>query len=123
MMAKKKRRPPAMRGPAGKGPQGLLAQVQKMQEEMAQAQEALSEETLTVSAGGGAVTITISGDQQIERVEVDPDLLDPEEREMLQDLLVAAFNQALEQAKALAAERMGSVTAGLDVPGLGDLGI
>jgi DNA-binding YbaB/EbfC family protein len=122
-MAKKKRRPPAMRGPVPKGGQGLLAQVQKMQEEMAQAQEALAEETLTVTAGGGAVTITITGDQHIERVEVDPDLLDPEEREMLQDLLVAAFNQALEQAKELAAQRIGTVTSGLDVPGLGDLGI
>jgi DNA-binding YbaB/EbfC family protein len=122
-MAKKKRRPPAMGGPAPKGGQGLLAQVQKMQEEMAQAQEALADETLTVTAGGGAVTITITGDQHIERVEVDPDLLDPEEREMLQDLLVAAFNQALEQAKELAAQRIGSVTSGLDVPGLGDLGI
>jgi DNA-binding YbaB/EbfC family protein len=122
-MAKKKRRPPAMRGPAPKGGQGLLAQVQKMQEEMAQAQEALAEETLTVSAGGGAVTIVITGSQHVERVEVDPDLLDPEERDMLQDLLVAAFNQALDRAKELATERMGSVTAGIDVPGLGDLGI
>jgi DNA-binding YbaB/EbfC family protein len=94
-----------------------------MQEEMAQAQESLSDETLTVTAGGGAVTVTITGDQRIERVEVDPELLDPEEREMLQDLLVAVFNQALEQAKELAAERIGGVTAGLDVPGLGDLGI
>jgi nucleoid-associated protein EbfC len=123
LMAKKKRRPPAMRAPGPKGGQGLLAQVQKMQEEMAQAQEALAEEVLTVSAGGGAVTVTITGSQHIEQVKVDPDLLDPEEREILQDLLVAAFNQALEQAKELAAQRMGSVTAGLDVPGLGDLGI
>jgi nucleoid-associated protein EbfC len=122
-MAKKKRRPPAMRSPGPKGGQGLLAQVQKMQEEMALAQETLAEEILTISAGGGAVTVTITGSQHIERVEVDPDLLDPEERDMLQDLLVAAFNQALEQAKELAAQRMGNVTAGLDVPGLGDLGI
>ena len=122
-MAKKKRRPPAMRAPSSKGGQGLLAQVQKMQEEMAQAQESLAEETLTVTAGGGAVTVTITGDQRIERVEVEPELLDPEEREILQDLLVAAFNQALDQVKELAAERIGGVTSGLDVPGLGDLGI
>ena len=101
----------------------MMAQVQKMQEDMAQTQDALAEERLTVTAGGGAITIVITGDQQIESVEIDPDLLDPEEQEMLQDMLVAAFNQAIEQAKELAAARMGALTAGLNLPGLADLGL
>jgi len=123
-MAKKKRRPPTMRTASGKGSQqGMMAQLQKMQEEMAQTQDSLAEEKLTVSAGGGAVSIVITGDQQIESIEVDPDLLDPEEQEMLQDLLVVALNQALQQSKELAASRMGSLTAGLNIPGLEGLGL
>lgn len=122
-MAKRKRRPPGLRGPSGKGAQGMLAQLQKVQEEMARTQDALAEERLTATAGGGAITVTITGDQRIERVEIDPDLLDPEERDLLQEMLVAAFNQALEQAKELAATRMGGVTSGLDLPGLDGLGL
>lgn len=122
-MAKRKRRPPGMRAPSSKGSQGMMAQLQKMQEDMAQAQDALADEQLTVTAGGGAITIVITGDQRIERVEIDPDLLDPEEQEMLQDMLVAAFNQATEQAKELAASRMSSLTSGLNLPGLDQLGL
>lgn len=122
-MAKRKRRPPGMRGPAAKGGKGMLAQLQKMQQDMAAAQESLADERVTVTAGGGAIEIVITGAQQIEEVTLDPDLLDPDEREMLQDMLVAAFNLALEQSKELAANRMGSLTAGLDVPGLPDLGL
>lgn len=122
-MAKRKRRPPGMRAPSGKGAQGMVAQLQKMQEEMAQTQDALADEMLTVTAGGGAVTIVITGDQRIESVEIDPDLLDPEEQEMLQDMLVAAFNQATEQAKELAASRMSGLTSGLGLPGLDELGL
>lgn len=122
-MSKKKRRPPGMRAPSGKGAQGMMAQLQKMQEEMAQTQDALADEVLTVTAGGGAVTITITGDQRVEQIEIDPDLLDPEEQEMLQDMLVAAFNQATEQAKALAANRMSGLTSGLNLPGLDELGL
>lgn len=124
-MAKKRRRPPAMRGPSGsKGSQqNMMAQLQKMQEEMAQTQDSLAEEELTVTAGGGAVSVVITGDQRVVSVEIDPDLLDPEEQEMLQDLLVAAFNQATEQSKELAASRMGNLTAGLNLPGLEGLGL
>ena len=122
-MAKRRRRPPGVRAPSAKGAQGMMAQLQKMQEEMEQAQDALAEERLTVTAGGGAITIVITGDQRVESVEIDPDLLDPEEQEMLQDMLVAAFNQATEQSKELASGRMGALTAGLNVPGLGNLGL
>lgn len=122
-MAKRKRRPPGMRAPSGKGTQGMMAQLQKMQEEMAETQDALATELLTVTAGGGAITIVVTGDQRIESIEIDPDLLDPEEQEMLQDLIVAAVNQAMEQAKDLATSRMSSLTAGLGLPGLDALGL
>lgn len=121
-MTKKKRRPPGMRAPSSKGAQGMMAQLQKMQEEMAQTQDALAEERLTVTAGGGAITVVITGDQRIESVAIDPDLLDPEEQDMLQDMLVAAFNQAVEQSKALGAARMSGLTSELGLPDLGELG-
>lgn len=106
-----------------KGPRGggnMLAQVQKMQEDMAAAQESLAEETVTVTAGGGAISIEITGHQRVEAITVDPELLDPEEAEMLQDMLVAAVNQAIEQSQAMAAERMEGITGGLG-GGLNDL--
>ncbi|MBN1313838.1 MAG: YbaB/EbfC family nucleoid-associated protein [Anaerolineales bacterium] len=122
-MTKKKRRPPGIRTPSGKGPKGMMAQIQKMQEEMTQTQEQLAEELLTVTAGGGAVTVVITGDQRVESIKIDPDLLDPEEKDILEDLLVAAVNQAVEQAKGLASDKMGSLTAGLNLPGLEGLGL
>ncbi len=96
----------------------LMAQVQKMQEEMAKVQEALSEEVLEVTVGGGAVRVLITGQQEVRAIEIDPELLDPEEVDMLQDMLVAAVNQAIEKSQALAAERLQSVTGGLSLPGL-----
>jgi DNA-binding YbaB/EbfC family protein len=112
-------------GPRGGG--NMLAQVQKMQEDMATAQESLADETVTVTAGGGAISIEITGHQRVEAITVDPELLDPEEVEMLQDMLVAAVNQAIEQSQAMAAERMEGITGGLDLGGglgglLGGLG-
>ena len=95
-----------------------MAQVQKMQEEMARVQQALAEEVLEVTVGGGAVRVTITGQQEVRAIEVDPELLDPEEVEMLQDMLVAAINQAIEKSQALAAERLQAVTGGLSLPGL-----
>ena len=122
-MTKRKRRPAAMRAPSAKGGQGMMAQLQKMQEEMEQTQQSLADETLEVTAGGGAVTIVITGDQRVQSIEIDEDLLDPEEKEMVQDLLVAAFNQATEQSKELAASKMGDLTAGLNLPGMEGLGL
>lgn len=101
----------------GPKPGNMLAQVAQMQQQMAQAQEALAAETVTVTAGGGAISIVITGHQRLESIDINPELLDPEEKEMLQDLLVAAVNQAIEQSQALAAERMEGITGGLS--GLG----
>lgn len=106
---------------------GILGQVQKMQEEMAAAQEALEQETLDVTVGGGAITITITGHQRVQAININPDAIDLEDEEWmtdLQDLLVAAVNQAIEQSQALAAERMEGITGGLGgmLPGgLGDM--
>ena len=105
----------------------MMAQVQKMQQEMAVAQEALADETVTVTAGGGAISIEITGHQRVESITLDPEVVDPEDVEMLQDMLVAAVNQAIEQSQAMAAERMEGITGGLDLGGglddlLGGLG-
>ena len=101
-------------------PSNMLAQVQQMQAEMAQAQEALADETVTVTAGGGAITIEITGHQRLNSIQIEPDLIDPEEREMLQDMLVAAVNAAIEQSQTMAAEKMEGITGGLG-GGMGDL--
>ncbi|RMG96891.1 MAG: YbaB/EbfC family nucleoid-associated protein [Chloroflexi bacterium] len=101
-------------------PRNMLAQFQQMQQQMAEAQEALAHETVTVTAGGGAISITITGHQRVQAIEIDPELLDGDDVEMLQDMLVAAVNAAIEQSQTMAAERMESITGGLG-GGLTDL--
>jgi DNA-binding YbaB/EbfC family protein len=96
----------------------MMGQFQEMQKQMAAQQEALATETVSVTAGGGAITIVITGHQRIQSIEIEPDLLDPEEIEMLQDMLVAAVNASIEQSQAMAAEKMEGLTGGL---GLNDL--
>lgn len=97
---------------------GMLQQLQRMQQEMVKAQEALADETLEVSAGGGAITIVITGHQRIKSITVKPEVVDPEDVDMLQDLLVAAVNQAIEQSQAMAAQRLEGLTGGMNIPGL-----
>jgi DNA-binding YbaB/EbfC family protein len=97
---------------------GMLQQVQRMQEEMARVQEELKDETVTASVGGGVVTVVMNGQQDLVSIQIAPEAVDPEDVDMLQDLLVAAFNSAMEQARALAAERLAEVTGGLSIPGL-----
>jgi DNA-binding YbaB/EbfC family protein len=96
-------------------PGNLMSQVQQMQEQMASQQEALATETVSVSAGGGAITVVITGHQRIQSIEIQPELIDPEEADMLQDMLVAAVNSAIEQSQAMAAERMEGLTGGLNI--------
>jgi DNA-binding YbaB/EbfC family protein len=95
---------------------GLMAQVQKLQEEMGKTQEALGQEELTVSAGGGAVTVVITGHREFKSITIKPEVIDPDDVEMLQDLLLAAVNDAVEKAKALEEERMGALTGGMGLP-------
>jgi|CXWJ01.1.fsa_nt_gi DNA-binding YbaB/EbfC family protein len=97
----------------GGNPNDMLAQVQKMQADMATAQTALENETLTVSAGGGAITITITGHQRVRGITIDKELLTPDEAEFLQDMLMAGINAAIEQSQALAAQRMEGITGGV----------
>ena len=106
-------------------PNNMMAQFQEMQKKMAEAQKELEQETVTVTAGGGAITIVITGHQRVQSIEIDPELLDPEEAEMLQDMLVAGVNTAIEQSQAMSAERMEGITGnvgGLDEM-LGGLGL
>jgi DNA-binding YbaB/EbfC family protein len=97
---------------------GLQQQMAQFQEQMAQTQETLAEETVSASSGGGVVRVVANGNQQIESLTIDPEVVDPEDVEMLQDLVLAAVNEALEKAKALAEEKMGALTGGLSIPGL-----
>lgn len=109
-------------GRAFGGPQmgggSMMKQIQKLQEDMAKTQEALAQETLTVTAGGGAVTIVITGNQRIQSITLKPEVVNPEDVEMLQDLIVAAVNEAIEASQNHAAERMQGLTGGLNIPGL-----
>ena len=106
------------RMPAGGGNMGgMMQQIQKMQEDMVKAQEALADETIEVTAGGGMIKIVITGHQRIESIEIKPEIVDADDVEMLQDILVAAVNQAVEQSQAMAAERLEGLTGGLNLPG------
>lgn len=96
----------------------MLQQLQKLQEEMVQTQEALGDETVTVTAGGGAITVVISGHQKIQSITIAPEVVDPDDVEMLQDLVTAAVNEAIEKSQQLAADRLGALTGGLNIPGL-----
>jgi hypothetical protein len=106
------------------GQAGMLKQLQKMQQDMMEAQEALENETVEVSVGGGAITIVITGHQRVQSLAINPDVVDLEDEEWvndLQDLLVAGINQAIEQSQTMAADRMENITGGLG-GGLGGLG-
>lgn len=102
----------------------MLKQVQEMQAEMAKAQESLKDETVEASTGGGMVKVTMSGDLVLRDLAIDPEAIDPEDSEMLSDMVTAAVNEALRQAQDLAAKRMEAASGGLAGPGgLGGLGI
>jgi DNA-binding YbaB/EbfC family protein len=91
----------------------MMAQIQKLQKQMEEAQAQLAIETVTASAGGGAIKVTMTGDQKCRAVEISPDLLKDADAEMLQDLVLSAVNMALDQSRELAAERMGPLAGGL----------
>ncbi len=98
--------------------QGMMKQMQKMQKQMGEAQEKLGDERLEGSAGGGMVKVIVSGDKKIVEVIVDPSVIDPEDAEMLQDLIVIATNDAMEKAEELSNSTMGQFTKGLNLPGM-----
>ena len=99
--------------------QQMMQQVQKMQKDMELAQEELKDEVVEASAGGGMVTVKISGALELREVKIDPAAVDPEDVEILGDMVLAAVNEALRMAQELAESKMGGATAGLDLGALG----
>ena len=105
----------------GGGPsnmQSMIRQAQKMQEQMTSLQEELDAREYDVAAGGGAVKIKITGKKEILSVNLDPDLVDPDDIESLQDVLIAACNEAVRKVESVSAEEMGKVTGGMSLPGM-----
>jgi len=96
----------------------LLKKAQQLQEKMAKLQEELSEKTVETSAGGGMVTVIATGKQEIASIKIDPEVVNQEDIEMLEDLVLAAVNDALFQAKQMASDEMTKLTGGVNIPGL-----
>lgn len=109
----RRRRQRKQKLPAGQ--KQMLEQLSQLQAQMLEAQEQLGEETVTVTVGGGVVSVVMTGHQKLESISIQPEVLDPDDVEMLQDLIIAAVNEAVEKSKELAAQRMGSFTGPLGV--------
>ena len=101
----------------------LMKQAQQMQEQLAQAQNEVANEVVEASAGGGMVTVKATGSGQITEIKIKPEAIDPEDPEVLEDMVLAAVNEGLRSAQELAANKMGGLTGGLDLGGLGLPGI
>jgi hypothetical protein len=97
---------------------GLAGQLQAMQQQMLDAQQELGDQTVQVSAGGGAIVVVMSGHQKLQSITIDPEVVNPEDVEMLQDLILSVVNEAVEASQKLAEEKMGGITGGLNLPGL-----
>lgn len=96
----------------------LMRQVKELQTKLAKAQEELATTMVEASAGGGAVTIVISGQQKFQSVRISPEAVDPSEIGLLEDLVLAAINEAMEKSQQLAQDRLGGLAGGLNIPGL-----
>jgi nucleoid-associated protein EbfC len=96
----------------------MMKQVQKMQAEMLEAQEQLKDEVVEASAGGGMVKVKMTGGLDLKEIKIDPDAIDPEDAEVLEDMITAAVNEALRSAQELAESKLGGATGGLGLPGL-----
>jgi len=107
---------PSAGGGGGMG--DMMKQVQKMQEDMATLQAELEERTETVTAGGGAITVTASGKKEITEIIINPEVVDPDDVEMLQDLVVAAVNEALRKIEEMTNTEMSKITGGMSLPGM-----
>jgi nucleoid-associated protein EbfC len=107
-----------MKGMPGMG--NLMKQVQKMQEKMGEVQAQLENKTVTAEAGGGMIKVTANGRQQIVKIDLEKEVVDPEDIDMLEDLIVAAVNKALEESNNMAQEEMSKVTSGMlpNIPGM-----
>lgn len=96
----------------------MMQQAQELQARLAKAQEKLAEATVEATAGGGAVTVTVTGQQQVKSIKIAPEAINPDDAEMLEDLVLAAVNEAMAKSQELAAESMRKATGGLNIPGL-----
>jgi DNA-binding YbaB/EbfC family protein len=96
----------------------MMKQAQKMQAKIMKIQEEMAEKSVEASSGGGMVSVTANGKQEILEIRIEPEVVDPEDVEMLQDLVAAAVNEALKKAQEMVAEEMAKVTGGMSIPGL-----
>lgn len=113
-----KARLPQGYGGGAQNMQAMLRQAQKMQEEMQQKQADLEEMVYDISAGGGAVTLKINGKKEISELKIDPEVIDPDDAETLEDLVTAAVNEAIKRVEKESADAMESITGALNMPGL-----
>jgi DNA-binding YbaB/EbfC family protein len=108
-------------GPGGMGGMDMnkmMKQVQQLQSEMMEAQEKLKDEVVEASAGGGMVKVKMTGDLELRELRIDPEAIDPEDAEVLEDMVTAAINEALRSAQELAQSKLGGATGGLGLPGM-----
>ncbi|MCK4232897.1 YbaB/EbfC family nucleoid-associated protein [candidate division WOR-3 bacterium] len=103
--------------------QNLMKQAQEFQKKMKKIQDELKDKTVEASSGGGMVTVTANGQQEILSIKIEPEVVNPDDVEMLEDLILAAVNEAKKKAEELAKNEMKKVTGGLNIPGLGDINI
>ncbi|MEW9672648.1 YbaB/EbfC family nucleoid-associated protein [Ammoniphilus sp. 3BR4] len=96
----------------------MMKQVKKMQEQMMKAQEELKEKTVEGKAGGGVITVVVNGHKEVKDVKIKPEAVDPDDVEMLQDLILAAVNDAMKQVDEINSKEMGKLTGGMNIPGL-----
>ena len=96
----------------------IMKQAQKMQAQIAKVQEELADKTVEASAGGGMVTVVVNGKQEVLSIKIEPEVIDVQDTEMLQDLVVAAVNEGLRKSQEMVAEEMKKITGGLQIPGL-----
>ncbi len=101
------------KNPKGQGATGMMGQLQKLQEQLQKTQEQLALDTVTITSGGGAVTVVMTGDQKCQSITIAPEVLEDKDVEMLQDLILTAVNSALDKSREMAAERLGPLAGGL----------
>lgn len=104
--------------PGGANMNNMMKQVKKMQEQMEKAQQDIEEKEFESTSGGGVVSATVNGKKEVIAIKIDPDVIDPEDSEMLEDLIIAAINDAMKKADEYSGQTMGKLTGGLNIPGL-----
>lgn len=100
---------------------GMMKQIQKMQDDMQKTQEEIENTEFTTSSGGGAVEVTVNGSHEVKSIHIKPEVVDPDDIEMLEDMLIAALNEAMRKASDTMEREMNKITGGMNIPGLGGL--